>query len=130
MVKDGDPGINGKDGIDGKDGADGANSIIKGSFATLDEFKAQIAGAELSNRPQDLAFCYIVAGDLYVWHGSSTEVLQSSQIEVSKTETLGMGNSTEAAKAKAYESAYSGAKQKALENLNSLLTNKNVNNPG
>lgn len=66
MVKDGDPGINGKDGIDGKDGADGANSIIKGSFDTLDEFKAQIAGAELSNRPQDLAFCYIVAGDLYV----------------------------------------------------------------
>lgn len=60
MVKDGDPGINGKDGIDG------SNSIIKGSFATLDEFKAQIAGAELSNRPQDLAFCYIVAGDLCV----------------------------------------------------------------
>lgn len=81
MVKDGDPGINGKDGIDG------TNSIIKGSFDTLEEFKAQIAGAELSNRPQDLAFCYIVAGDLYVWHGSSTEVLQSSDIEVSKTKT-------------------------------------------
>lgn len=124
MVKDGDPGINGKDGIDG------TNSIIKGSFATLDEFKAQIAGAELSNRPQDLAFCYIVAGDLYVWHGSSNEVLLSSQIEVSKTETLGMGNSTEAAKQKAYTSAYTEAKQKASENLNSLLTNKNVDNPG
>lgn len=41
-----------------------------------------------------------------------------------------MGNSTEAAKQKAYTSAYTEAKQKASENLNSLLTNKNVDNPG
>ena len=124
MVKDGDPGVNGKDGVDG------TNSIIKGSFDTLDEFKEQIAGADLANRPQDLAFCYIVGGDLYVWHGSSTEVLQSSQIEVYKTETLGIGNSKEAAKEKAYDSAYTEASQKALENLNSLLNNKNSSNPG
>jgi hypothetical protein len=66
---DGAPGAPGKDGApgaDGKDGVDGTNSIIKGSFDTLDEFKEQIAGADLANRPQDLAFCYIVGGDLYV----------------------------------------------------------------
>lgn len=52
--------------IKGESGKDGKSIQIKEYFATLDEFK-EIAGDDLSKEPTDVSYCYVVAGDLYVW---------------------------------------------------------------
>lgn len=53
--------------IKGEKGQDGKSINVKGSYDSLDEFKAAIAGAELNNPPADANDCYVVDGDLWVW---------------------------------------------------------------
>lgn len=53
--------------IKGENGQDGKSINVKGSYDTLDEFKAAIAGDDLTNAPNDSNDCYVVEGDLWVW---------------------------------------------------------------
>ena len=53
--------------VKGENGKDGTSINIKGSYNSIEDFKAAIAGDDLATAPNNLNDCYIVAGDLYIW---------------------------------------------------------------
>lgn len=59
--------------IKGESGDNGRSIQIKGYYETIDHFKEEIAGDNLDREPEDVSYCYIVSGDLYVWDGSENK---------------------------------------------------------